>query len=80
MGHADFYINNGTNQPGCVVNDEYNSVLYLTRDEIKEGTILPDCSHKRAFKYYLDSVSNKKCQYTGINEEKIVDFQKVTQI
>ncbi|GLV34331.1 uncharacterized protein CBL_00259 [Carabus blaptoides fortunei] len=76
MGHIDFYINNGSNQPGCTVNDEYNSVLYLTRDEIKEGTILPDCSHKRAFKYYLDSVCNKKCRYTGINGDKIVDFRK----
>lgn len=66
LGHMDFYFNNGT-QPGCKVNKTYGKLLKLTRNDMNEGAILPDCAHKRAFHYYLEAISvDNDCRFFAV--------------
>ncbi|XP_067006725.2 inactive pancreatic lipase-related protein 1 [Anabrus simplex] len=62
-GHVDFFPNGGTEQPGCVKSTEYPSLFKLTRETLKPGTIYPGCSHKRAFKYFIESIVAHNCYF-----------------
>lgn len=66
MGHIDFYANNAGLQPGCDAPKDYQTVLKLDRNSLKEGQILPDCSHKRAFKYLIETLETPECKFLGI--------------
>lgn len=66
MGHIDFYPNNAGLQPGCDVPNEFQPITKLDRNSLKEGQILPDCSHKRAFKYLIEALENPDCKFLGI--------------
>ncbi|XP_026476241.1 hepatic triacylglycerol lipase-like [Ctenocephalides felis] len=71
IGHVDFYPNNGYSQPGCNVSKKYPHILKLTRDSLKEGQIYPGCSHKRLFKYYIESIANSNCNHIGFHCNKL---------
>lgn len=66
MGHIDFYANNAGLQPGCDVCTEFQPVAKLDRNSLREGQILPDCSHKRAFKYMIEALEKPECKFLGI--------------
>ena len=60
IGHVDFYINNGRNQPGC-------SLAIISPASY--------CSHKTAYLYFIDSISNK-CKYHAYPCSTYADFLK----
>ncbi|XP_065173776.1 pancreatic triacylglycerol lipase-like isoform X2 [Atheta coriaria] len=74
-GHADFIINNAEHQPGCNDSSHMPSFLDLHRDTLQEGKILPACSHKRAFKYYIQALEDDECQFIGLKCDTYKDFQ-----
>ncbi|XP_044755271.1 pancreatic lipase-related protein 2-like isoform X1 [Coccinella septempunctata] len=65
MGDADFFVNNADIQPGCK-EVKHHSILKLGRQELLPGQILPGCSHKRAFKYFIESIENRDCIFVGV--------------
>lgn len=54
VGHADFYPNHGTNQPGCVVGKPSIPVL---------------CSHSRSYMYYAESITYRYGKRQFISKE-----------
>ncbi|KAJ8976793.1 hypothetical protein NQ317_014136 [Molorchus minor] len=76
MGHSDFYLNNAYLQPGCPENTTYDDVTSVARSNLNEGEILPGCSHKRAFKYFIEAVSSSRCVFLGIKCDSYDDFAK----
>lgn len=62
VGHVDFYVNGGVNQPGCYgekVRAAFKSVSEFARR-------LVACSHVRAYDYYLESLTNHECKMVGV--------------
>lgn len=83
MGHVDFYANNAGVQPGCDVVKGFPAAAKLDRNILKEGQILPDCSHKRAFKYYIEALEKPECKFLGIpcnDHKKFAEVDKQTLI
>ncbi|KAJ8930376.1 hypothetical protein NQ314_016826, partial [Rhamnusium bicolor] len=76
MGHSDFYINDAFIQPGCPVNKSFSDLASVERNTLNEGEILPGCSHKRSFKYFIESMFNGKCIFLGIKCNNYEDFAK----
>lgn len=66
MGHSDFYVNNANLQLGCPVNKTFADVFHVDKASLSQGEILPGCSHKRAFKYFIESLGNKDCAFLGL--------------
>lgn len=79
MGHIDFYINNAGLQPGCNATNSYPLFTKLDRDSLKEGEILPACSHKRSFKYFIEALENRDCNFLGLQCDSYEDFVDVEQ-
>lgn len=77
MGHVDFYINNAVLQPGCNLTADAKAVTKLDRNGLKEGQILPDCSHKRSFKYYIEALERPDCKFLGIPCTSYENFVQV---
>lgn len=77
MGDADFFINNADIQPGCK-EVKHHSILKLGRQELLPGQILPGCSHKRAFKYFIESIENRDCVFVGIQCPDYTNFLDVS--
>ncbi|CAG9860274.1 unnamed protein product [Phyllotreta striolata] len=75
LGHSDFYVNGNEEQPGCSENSTVGELTSLERGSLNEGEILPGCSHKRAFKYFIESISSKNCTFQGIRCNSLDDFQ-----
>ncbi|XP_050304641.1 pancreatic triacylglycerol lipase-like isoform X2 [Anthonomus grandis grandis] len=75
-GHADFFINNANIQPGCGEAQSKYDLLSITRGMLKEGEIMPGCSHKRAFKYYIESLEVEDCTFLGIKCQSYSDFKQ----
>ncbi|KAL3268122.1 hypothetical protein HHI36_007249 [Cryptolaemus montrouzieri] len=75
LGHADFFINNANKQPGCH-EVKHHSILKLGRQELLPGQILPGCSHKRAFKYFIESIENRDCIFVGVQCPSYKEFVK----
>lgn len=76
MGHADFYINKANFQPGCEENEDLPSFIQVSRNNLKEGKIMPACSHKRAFKYYIESLDVNGCKFVGVRCEDLEELLK----
>lgn len=79
MGHIDFYINNADLQPGCNTSHTFPSFLKLDRNSLKEGEILPACSHKRSFKYFIEALENRDCSFLGLQCDSYEEFVDVEQ-
>lgn len=77
LGHMDFYINGAELQPNCNQSTAYPPFTKIDRNALKEGTILPACSHKRAFKYYIEALDNTECQFIGFACKNYKDFIEV---
>ncbi|CAH1154323.1 unnamed protein product [Phaedon cochleariae] len=76
LGHSDFYVNSAPNQPGCSNNPVFSDLLSVDRSNLKEGQILPGCSHKRSFKYFIEAVSNGNCTFMGISCDGPKEFDE----
>lgn len=77
MGHSDFYINNANLQLGCPVNKTLPNVISIDKSSLNQGEILPGCSHKRAFKYFIEALSNKNCSFLGLLCDNFQNFTMV---
>ncbi|XP_035227703.1 pancreatic triacylglycerol lipase-like isoform X2 [Stegodyphus dumicola] len=66
IGHVDFYLNGGMQQPGC-----YNKSLAYQAEEDFE---VHSCSHSRAFVLFTASVRNKYCRFEGWPCESFQNF------
>lgn len=66
MGHVDFYPNGGRNQVGC------NSVFVGAINDIFYGRWSSLCHHRRAFRFFIDSVV-KTCKFHSF---KCDEYQK----
>lgn len=80
FGHTDFFINNAESQPGCPSSQMSYDLLSVTRAMLNEGEVLPGCSHKRAFKYYIESLEVEECTFLGIKCGSYMDFRQVSAI
>lgn len=78
MGHSDFFINDAYLQPGCKQN--VSELVKIDRNSLNVGQILAGCSHKRAFRYYLEALHNQKCTFLGIRCKNHEEFIKVIKI
>ncbi|XP_046392749.1 pancreatic lipase-related protein 2-like isoform X2 [Ischnura elegans] len=69
-GHADFYPNNGKEQPGCdLVEATAPLPLTLVKEGLEEASrVLVACNHIRAIKLFIDSI-NSQCPYVAHNCE-----------
>ncbi|KAG8228722.1 hypothetical protein J437_LFUL009404 [Ladona fulva] len=67
-GHADFYPNNGKEQPGCdLVEATAPLPLTLVKEGLEEASrVLVACNHIRAIKLFIDSI-NSMCPYMAHN-------------
>ncbi|XP_071443298.1 pancreatic lipase-related protein 2-like [Hetaerina americana] len=67
-GHADFYPNNGKEQPGCdLVEATAPLPLTLVKEGLEEASrVLVACNHIRAIKLFIDSI-NSQCPYVAHN-------------
>lgn len=79
MGHADFYFNNADLQPNCK-ETETKTLTEVDRDYVKAGKILSGCSHKRAFKYFIESLDNPNCKFLGVKCNNYNAFLEVLYI
>lgn len=80
MGHSDFYINDALIQPNCPVNNSIPILTAIERNTLQEGEISPGCSHKRSFKYFIESLSSDGCVFLGIKCESYEDFKGVNLV
>lgn len=80
FGHTDFFINNAESQPGCPSTQMTYDLLSVTRAMLNEGEVLPGCSHKRAFKYYIESLEVEECTFLGIKCSSYMDFRQVSSV
>ncbi|XP_030766967.1 pancreatic triacylglycerol lipase-like [Sitophilus oryzae] len=74
FGHSDFYINDADLQPGCSQDEALTNLLSVTRDSLEECQILPGCSHKMAYKYFIESLEAEACSFLGIRCSSYQDF------
>ncbi|KAK5645131.1 hypothetical protein RI129_006431 [Pyrocoelia pectoralis] len=79
MGHVDFFLNGAKQQTNCNDTSPFSSFTKLDRNSLKEGDILPACSHKRSFKYFIESARNKNCEYIGFECYSYKDFEEVIE-
>lgn len=59
-GHADFYPNGGLTQPGCGDNLCKLRIGRNKKVVSSKSGFIADCDHARAYKYYLESISNPR--------------------
>ncbi|CAH1984090.1 unnamed protein product [Acanthoscelides obtectus] len=74
LGHSDFFINNADAQPGCSENNTFGDVILVDRNQLSHGEVLPGCSHKRSFKYFIESLMHGSCSFIGIKCNNYEDF------
>lgn len=76
MGHVDFYPNGGRMQTGCS-NLFVGAVTDIIWSSANEGRSL--CNHRRAYKFFTDSVS-PKCHFPSFPCETYDDFLAVSTL
>nr|CAI5861502.1 unnamed protein product [Callosobruchus analis] len=74
LGHSDFFVNNADSQPGCKENNTFDNIVSVERNQLSHGEILPGCSHKRSFKYFIESLMHTNCTFLGIRCNNYEDF------
>ncbi|KAF5303392.1 hypothetical protein FQA39_LY09983 [Lamprigera yunnana] len=74
MGHLDFFINGAFQQPHCNESNHLPKFTKLNRNMLKEGDIIPACSHKRSFKYYIEALENDNCEFVGFKCDSYNEF------
>ncbi|KAF7263927.1 hypothetical protein GWI33_000899 [Rhynchophorus ferrugineus] len=74
FGHTDFFINDADIQPGCPVDQSLTDLLSVSRNSLTNGEILPGCSHKRSYKYFIESLEKESCSFLGIRCKNFADF------
>lgn len=79
MGHSDFYVNNANMQLGCPLNTTFQDVISIDKSSLSQGEILPGCSHKRSFKYFIEALDNKNCSFTGLRCDSFENFTMVNR-
>nr|CAH7722073.1 unnamed protein product [Callosobruchus chinensis] len=62
--HTDAYNENNT----------FDDVVTIERNQLSHGEILPGCSHKRSFKYFIESLMHRNCTFLGIRCNNYEDF------
>ena len=55
VGHLDFYVNGGMQQPGCHLIDI--PLTAITASMVKAGRELVACNHLRSIEFFIDSLS-----------------------
>ena len=70
MGHVDFYPNGGRVQAGC------SSLLLGALTDILSGKWNSLCNHRRAFKFFIDSVRSRSCSFPAFSCESFENFLK----
>ena len=55
VGHLDFYVNGGREQPGCNMIDI--PIDAITGDMINAGRELAACNHLRSIEFFIDSLT-----------------------
>ncbi|CAG9766413.1 unnamed protein product [Ceutorhynchus assimilis] len=61
---------------GARCSTKQSDVLSLTRSGLNKGEIIPGCSHKRAFKYYIESLEIEDCTFLGIKCGSYLEFKQ----
>lgn len=77
MGHSDYYVNNANTQLGCPVNKSFSHVLSIDKTSLGQGEILPGCSHKRSFKYFIEAMESGNCTFLGLICDNFENFTMV---
>lgn len=75
IGHADFYVNGGFDQPECAkISEQLVSIfLVLAMKNFQKAKYLVTCSHLSVIDYYIDSIRDS-CKYTAFQCASNVDF------
>jgi len=70
IGHADYYPNNGYEQPGC---DKDPVTKLLEGGLIAGGEEIVACNHLRSYKFFIESI-NSKCPFMAYPCDSEDDF------
>lgn len=64
IGHADFYPNEGKNQPGCASSNSkiFRSVWAWIKQDTKAARERFSCNHRSSRRFFIDSI-NGPCKY-----------------
>ncbi|KAK3925396.1 Pancreatic triacylglycerol lipase [Frankliniella fusca] len=67
IGHIDFYLNGGVDQPGCSTPNVTmpKSILDVVTIPVNALSELISCSHSRSYEYFTEALNNTDCRMWG---------------